>query len=227
MSGSPRRAHGTGSLETRTDKYGREIYYGCFYVGGRQVKRKLGPKRRAGESTGLTKTGAERALQKLIDAEVRVVPVGERVDLQTAGERYLVHLDQVMNRRPTTLQDYTIMLRKHLVPFFAGRSLQRIDTQLIADYLIAKQRLGLKSKTVGKQLTFLHGVFRYAMKKGWTNANPVAAVDRPRSPDSDPDIRFLTHEELEALLRAVDDPESLGHTQVARSSRAEAPSAVL
>jgi hypothetical protein len=102
MSAGPRRAHGTGSLETRTDKYGREIYYGRFYVAGRQVKRKLGAKRRAGESTGLTKTGAERALQKLIDAEVRVVPMGERIDLKTAGERYLVHLEQVMHRRPTT-----------------------------------------------------------------------------------------------------------------------------
>jgi integrase len=207
MSAGPRRAHGTGSLETRTDKYGREIYYGRFYVAGRQVKRKLGVKRRAGESTGLTKTGAERALQKLIDAEVRVVPMGERIDVLTAGERYLVHLDQVMHRRPTTLQDYTIMLHKHLAPFFSGRSLQRIDTQLVADYLIAKQREGLKSKTVGKQLTFLHGIFRHAMKKGWATANPVAAVDRPREPESDPDIRFLTHEELEALLRAVGDPE--------------------
>jgi hypothetical protein len=90
MSARPPRAHGTGSLETRTDKYGREIYYGRFYVAGRQVKRKLGVKRRAGESTGLTKTGAERALQKLIDAEVRVVPMGERIDILTAGERYLV-----------------------------------------------------------------------------------------------------------------------------------------
>jgi integrase len=207
MSAGPRRAHGTGSLETRTDKYGREIYYGRFYVAGRQVKRKLGVKRRAGESTGLTKTGAERALQKLIDAEVRVVPMGERIGVLTAGERYLVHLDQVMHHRPTTLQDYTIMLHKHLGPFFSGRSLQRIDTQLVADYLIAKQREGLKSKTVGKQLTFLHGIFRHAMKKGWATANPVAAVDRPREPESDPDIRFLTHEELEALLRAVVDPE--------------------
>jgi integrase len=207
MSAGPRRAHGTGSLETRTDKYGREIYYGRFYVSGRQVKRKLGVKRRAGESTGLTKTGAERALQKLIDAEVRVVPMGERIDVAAAGERYLVHLDQVMHRRPTTLQDYTIMLHKHLAPFFTGRSLQRIDTQLVADYLIAKQREGLSSKTVGKQLTFLHGIFRHAIKKGWATANPVAAVDRPREPESDPDIRFLTHEELEALLRAVDDPE--------------------
>jgi integrase len=99
------------------------------------------------------------------------------------------------------------MLNKHLAPFLSGRSLQRIDTQLVADYLIAKQRESLSSKTVGKQLTFLHGIFRHAMKKGWATANPVAAVDRPREPESDPDIRFLTHEELEALLRAVDDPE--------------------
>jgi site-specific recombinase XerD len=134
----------------------------------------------------MTKAGAERALQKLIESELRVVPVSERVDLQTAGERYLVHLEQVMKRKPSTIQDYEIMLRKHLVPFFAGRSLQRIDTQLVAEYLIAKQREGLSSKTVGNQLTFLHGVFRHAMKKGWASANPVAAVDRPREAGSDP-----------------------------------------
>jgi integrase len=115
-----------------------------------------------------------------------------------------------MKRKPTTIQDYEIMLRKHLVPFFAGRSLDRIDTQLVSDYLLAKQRDGLASKTVGNQLTFLHGVFRHAMKKGWASANPVAAVDRPRETEGDADIRFLTHEELEALLRAVSDPE-FGH----------------
>ena len=51
-----------------------------------------------------------------------------------------------MNRQPTTIQDYRIMLRKHLAPFFAGRSLQRIDAQLVADYLVAKQREGLREQ---------------------------------------------------------------------------------
>lgn len=202
-----RRAYGTGTLDVIRNKQGREVYYGRFHSGGRQVKKRLGVKRRAGETTGLTKAQAERALQKLIDAHSRLVPVSERVDLRTAGERYLVHLEQVMRRKPSTIQDYEIMLRRHLVPFFSGRSLERIDTQLVADYLVAKQREGLSSKTVGNQLTFLHGVFRHAMKKGWANANPVAAVDRPRDAETDPDIRFLTHEELEALLRAVKDPD--------------------
>ncbi len=39
------------------------------------------------------------------------------------------------------------MLRKHLVPLFSGRSLERIDTQLVSDYLITNPRDGLASKT--------------------------------------------------------------------------------
>jgi site-specific recombinase XerD len=102
-----------------------------------------------------------------------MVPVAERVDLSTAGERYLDHLGEVMQRKATTIQDYEIMLRRHLVAFFSGRSLDRIDPQLVAEYLIAEQRDGLSTKTVANQLTFLHGVFRYAMKKGWSYANPL------------------------------------------------------
>jgi site-specific recombinase XerD len=64
-------------------------------------------------------------------------------------------------------------LRRHLAPFFAGRSLDRIDAQLVAEYLVAKRRDGLSSKTVNNQLTFLHDIFRHGMKKGWTRANPV------------------------------------------------------
>jgi integrase len=51
------------------------------------------------------------------------------------------------------------------------------------------------------------------MKRGWTNANPVAAVDRPRDSGADPDIRFLDLTEFEALLRAVPD-DALGATEL-------------
>lgn len=85
--------------------------------------------------------------------------------------------------------------------------MDRIDTQLRSDYLVAKQRDGLSSKTVSDQLTFPHSVFRHAMRKGWAYANPVAAVDRPRDAEADADIRFLTQEEVEAVLRRVTDEE--------------------
>lgn len=202
-----RRAYGTGSLELRRDRQGRDVFYARFRAGGRQVKRRLGPRRKPGERTGLTKADAERALRKLIDEHVPLVPASERLDIELAGTRYLEHLEQVMRRKPSTIQDYEIMLRRHLAPFFAGRSLERIDTQLVADYLLAQQRDGLSRKTITNHLTFLHGVFRHAMKKGWTHANPVAAVDRPRDAHADPDIRFLDQDEIEALLEAIPDTD--------------------
>jgi hypothetical protein len=57
------------------------------------------------------------------------------------------------------------------------------------------------------------------MKKGWANANPVAAVDRPREAETDADIRFLTHEEVEALLRNVTDEEFAGDRLPTRPHR--------
>ena len=62
MTTTKRRSFGTGGLDIRHDKYGRECYYGRFYASGRQTRRKLGPKRQPGGKTGLTKAQAERAL---------------------------------------------------------------------------------------------------------------------------------------------------------------------
>lgn len=55
-------------------------------------------------------------------------------------------------------------------------------------------------------LNFLHGIFAFAVKRGWAQSTPVALVDRPkknRSPHQR--IRFLQPHELDALIRAVTD----------------------
>lgn len=122
MSVSSRRTYGTGSLSVHTNRAGQETYYGRFYAHGRQVKVRIGPKRQPGQKTGLTKAQAERELQKLIDRHRTDLPRAERIDLATAGDRYLIHLTEVMKRKPSTVQDYRIMLDRHLVPFFKGRS---------------------------------------------------------------------------------------------------------
>ncbi|MHB8492215.1 MAG: hypothetical protein ACYDA6_08415, partial [Solirubrobacteraceae bacterium] len=56
-----RRAYGSGSIVIRGDSY-----YGKWRVGGRQIMRKIGPVRKVGTSTGLTKAQAEARLRKLI-----------------------------------------------------------------------------------------------------------------------------------------------------------------
>jgi integrase len=118
----------------------------------------------------------------------------------------------VLERKPTTLGDYRSILRRHAKPFFGNRALERIDAEQIRRFLRAKKGEGLATKTIVNQLIFLHGLFAHAVKRGWMAFNPVAAVDRPRAPASDPDIRYLGLEEVEALLRAVADDE-LGPTE--------------
>ena len=198
-----RRSYGSGSLFVRRDASGREAWYGKWYAGGRRLKRKIGPKRQRGSSEGLTRAQAERELQRKVDAERAVVRSG--LTIAEAGRLYLEHLEHVLERKPTTLGDYRSILRRHAEPFFGGRPLERVDAEDVRRFLVAKKGEGLATKTITNQLIFLHGLFAHSLKRGWVAANPVAAVDRPRAPASDPDIRYLELEEVEALLRAVPD----------------------
>ncbi len=211
---SARRPAGTGSLIERTDRAGHRSWYGKFRVGERQVKRRLGPAREPGSSLGLTRTQAERELRRLIEREGSRPAAVERVDLETAAERYIDHVEHVRGRKETTVTDYRATVRLHLAPFFSGRSLDAIDPQMVEGYLAAKLRSGLARNTIKNHLTLLHGTFSHAVRKGWAIRNPVDAADLPSAGGVEPDIRYLDHEELEALLRAVPD-DRLGRLEKA------------
>lgn len=198
-----RRSYGSGSLSVRIDAAGVETWYARWYFDGRQVQRKIGPKRRVGSREGLTRAQAEREMQRRIESERIVVRSGMTV--AEVGGRYVDHLEGVLERKPTTVGDYRSMMNKHLGPYFGERPIEKVDAKRIASFIAAKKREGLATKTITNLLTFLHGLFAFALKRGWIAANPVAVVDRPRVPDADPDIRFLGLEEVEALLRAVPD----------------------
>lgn len=200
---SGRRSYGSGSLTTRRDAAGVDSWYGQWRAGGRRITRKLGPKRRPGTREGLTRSQAERELRRRIEAEL-ATPLAARLSLAQAGERYLRHI-RSLRRAPSTLQDYEIILRRHLAPFFGERPLERVTSADVAAYADRKLGAGLAHNTVRNHLNLLYGVFVHAVKRGWAPANPVAGVDRPRPERVDPDIRFLDEPELEALLRAVPD----------------------
>ncbi len=205
-----RRSYGSGSLFVRRDATGEENWYGKWYSGGRRVKRKIGPKRQRGSREGLTRTQAERELQRRVESERTIVRTG--LTIETAGDIYVEQLEHVLEHKPSTLGDYRSILRAHAVPFFGERPLERIDADQLRRYIGAKKRDGLATKTVTNQLIFMHGLFAFAVKRGWLQSNPVAAVDRPRAPEVDADIRYLELEEVEALLRAVID-DYLGPTE--------------
>jgi len=196
-----RRSYGSGSIHEH-----RGAWYGKWRVGGRQVKRKLGAKRQPGSSDGLTRKQAEGQLRRLI-GEVRPAPPGDRVTLSEAGGRYMTHLETVMGRKRATIQDYRLILDRELVPFFGERGLDRIGSEDVTAFLHDQGRRGFARQTIINRINLLHGVYQYAVKRGWAVSNPVAAVDRPQANGADPDIRFLDAAEVDALIRAVPDDD--------------------
>jgi integrase len=114
--------------------------------------------------------------------------------------RFLVHKEKMALRR-SILNDYDGMLRVHLLPFFGGRSLERVTAVEVESYISIKLCEGKSRKTIDHHLGLLSSVFRCAVRHGHARVNPVDAAERPRQQKVDPDIRYLTIEELEAVLR--------------------------
>ncbi|MQA91394.1 MAG: tyrosine-type recombinase/integrase [Gemmatimonas sp.] len=201
-----RRSYGSGRLWSVKRKKG-EVWYASWWAGPVRVKRKLGPKRGPGSSDGLTRAEAERELRRRVERDV-VVAKPKRRTLEQAGEEYIDHLETVMERKRTTIQDYRGYLRGHFAPYFGDRQIEKIDPDWVAAYLRRKLEQGYASKTIQNHLNFLHGIFAFAVRRGWVSSNPVALVDRPkknRSPRRR--IRFLQPSELDRLVVAVPDDE--------------------
>jgi integrase len=198
-----RRAYGTGSLFVKGGKW-----YGRWWLGNQRVKRALGPVRQPGSREGLTRAQAEREMRRRMEAEAALVRSHDRLTLIEAGERYVDHLEHVIERKRTTIQDYRGYLRGHFEPYFGDRAIDRVESGHVMGYLKRKRVEGLSAKTVQNHLTFLHGVFAFAKRRGWLSSSPLLGVDRPRRAASpNRRIRFLQPEELEATVRAVPDDE--------------------
>ena len=155
-----------------------------------------------GGGGGRTNPLACGATPPRVDAQMKPI-TSSRIGLADAVRSYIVHLEVVRDRKPSTIQDYRSMLNRHIGPYFGDQQLCRIGSEQVLAYMQAKLTSGLARKTVRNQVTLLHGVFEHAVKREWVERNPVALVDRPSGEQAAHDIRFMKHEELASLMRVV------------------------
>ncbi|WCB93277.1 integrase [Baekduia alba] len=98
------------------------------------------------------------------------------------------------------------MQRVHISPALGKKAVDRVTTaqvEKLAEDMLAK---GLKPKTVRNVMSFLYSIFEHAIHKKWATENPVRHATRPkrgRQNDADPDLKFLTLDELEAIPNEV------------------------
>lgn len=204
MSRDSRRAYGSGSLYVY-----RGSWYAKWYVGDRQVKRKIGAQRSRGSRDGLTKAQAETEMRRLM-REVKPTPQ-ERLTLREVGDAYIAHVRDFLERKPSTVQDYEGILRK-AERGLPKKTVDRCQAADIEGYVSTMKAAGRSTKTISNHLIFLHGLFAFAVKRGWAPANPVAVAERPRSSGPNPDIRYIDQDELEALLLEIPD-DALGKVE--------------
>jgi integrase len=80
-----------------------------------------------------------------------------------------------------------------------------VEAADVERFIAEERRGGVAPKTTLNALGFHHSVFEFGLRRGWCRSNPCKLVDKPRVEPS-ADIRFLDQEELEAVLRATDNP---------------------
>jgi len=100
------------------------------------------------------------------------------------------------------------MQRVHITPTIGDRPLEKVTSEHVEALAAGMLGAGRSPKTVRNVLSFLHAVFEHARARKWIGANPVREAARPkkkRATDANPDLQFLTVDELEAVVRALPD----------------------
>jgi integrase len=201
-----KRSYGSGSLYTRTDAAGKETWYGKWRHNGRQVKRRIGPKRAAGSREGLTRSQAEAELRRKIgEVEVNPRTPGERRTVEEVAGIYIAQAKR-RGRKRSTLEDIESDTRVHLAPFFAGRSLGSIKSADVEDLISTLEGKELAPKTIRDIVATLSALFNFAKapRRRWAAENPCEGVELPAVPERT-EIRFLTLEEVDAVIAHVPD----------------------
>src|SRR4051794_25510364 len=174
-----RRSYGTGSLIARRDNNGREVFYGKWRANGRQVMRRIGPRRGGEAKDGLTVRQAEAELRRLIaETTVSAPTVGELLTVEEVGRRYLAHAER-RGRKPSTRRNIESEVRCHLAPFFGTKSLDAIRREHVRDLVLVLEGKGLSAKSIRNVIGTLSALFNFARTRDWASLNPCEGLELP------------------------------------------------
>jgi integrase len=111
------------------------------------------------------------------------------------------------NLKATTVKNYTISVRRHLVPFFGSYELSDLEQhpELFDRYVAAKLKSGLSAKSIGNTLADMRLVLKQAVRQRLIRANPVDDVERPRC--EPPEMQVLSEAEIARLWSAYGELE--------------------
>jgi len=205
----------SGHLFKRKGKRGAVWYAKYRLPDGRQQQKRIGlhwTEKTAPPEGYFTKGKAEAYLDELLrQAREGTLPgmVQTGKTFRDASEEWLAYCENVRDCKPSTLRDYTNMLRV-LNRQFGDRKIESITSQDIELWISG---YGGSNRTRQKYLVCLGSIFKRAMKVYGLPRNPADVVERPRVRRA-AKIDVLRPEEVLALVRAAetDQDAAIFHT---------------
>ena len=203
-----RRSYGTGALYVRRDARGRETWYGKWRVGGaagQMRKTRRGPPE-PGTRVGPDPTAGRARTAPADRATVPDARVGERLhrSRRLGAPLPRPHGDARAHAARRCMTYAVAILRVHLDPVLRRPCPWTPSTPVTSRRLIRVN--AARGQVAGRRSTCISLALLYGdvpvtpSSAGSRECNPVELADRPRQTRTDADIRFLTIEELEALL---------------------------
>jgi integrase len=105
----------------------------------------------------------------------------------------------------STQQSYSSLLRKHFLPYFGGRRLDRIGTEDVEDYLRAKELSGYAWETRKRIRDLLSKIMSTAVRWGYLSSNSVRGIELGEREVKRQRV-ILSASQVGILLRVCDEP---------------------
>lgn len=162
--------------------------------------------------------GNERARSFLrkVDAERFAVTVeadklrGEWTDPRLSRTKLAEWSDRWLRTKshlkPKTLAGYESNLRAHVLPAFGSHELRHVERMAVEEWVADLQGRELGPSGVRQARQVLNSMMQLAVETGYLVVNPVTGVRTARQPE--PEMLFLTAEEVERLAAAIRGPYS-------------------
>ncbi|UCC39349.1 MAG: tyrosine-type recombinase/integrase [Candidatus Aminicenantes bacterium] len=106
---------------------------------------------------------------------------------------FLTHPDKQSKK---TLDRDLQRFGKHLLPYFGHCKPHDINSSMVDDYKVRRQRQFAANATINRELALLKSIFRFALKKG--KVSRVPQIDL--LPEDNVRQRFVTEEEIQKIL---------------------------
>lgn len=152
----------------------------------------------------LRKSDAERFLVSVETDKLRGDWVDPRL-AKTSFEEWTGRWWGATSHLKTYTRDgYESLLRVHVFPRSAQSSLGSIQAVDIREWLADLDRSGLSVSRIRQAYFLLAQILRSAVESGYLAKNPCVGVKLPRM--QVPEMRFVTAEQVEALVSAIREP---------------------